>query len=56
MDAAPVARAGYRALMRGQTTVVPGVVNKFLTQSTRFLPRALQASIARRTAERHQHA
>jgi uncharacterized protein len=56
MEASTVARAGYRGMMRGETTVVPGLLNKLLTQSTRFLPRAMQAQIARRTAERRLHA
>jgi uncharacterized protein len=56
MDAASVARAGYRGMRRGQATVVPGLVNKLLTQSTRLIPRSMQAEIARRVAERRTHA
>lgn len=36
-----VARAGYRALMRGRRVVVPGVKNKIGVQSVRVSPRAL---------------
>jgi short-subunit dehydrogenase len=56
MEASTVARAGYRGMMRGETTVVPGLLNKLLTQSTRLLPRAMQARITRRVAERRFHA
>ena len=34
-----VAEAGYRGLMRGQRTVVPGLGNKILTLVVRFVPR-----------------
>ncbi len=39
MDVGPVARAGYRATMRGQSLVVPGLVNKLLAFSNRLWPR-----------------
>lgn len=41
MDAAPVAVAGYQALMRGQRLVVPGFLNKLTAHGGRFLPRSL---------------
>ena len=56
MDAATVARAGYQGMMRGDTMVVPGFLNKLLTQSTRLLPRSVQARITRRVVERRIHA
>jgi len=34
-----VAQAGYRGLMRGQRTVVPGLGNKLLTLAVRLVPR-----------------
>jgi short-subunit dehydrogenase len=46
-SAAEVARAGYRALMRGRTTVVVGRNNKLLVFSLRFSPRSLVAKIAK---------
>ncbi|HVE78022.1 MAG TPA: SDR family oxidoreductase [Gemmatimonadaceae bacterium] len=51
MDAERVARAGYAAMMRGRAVVVPGLLNRILTQGTRLLPRATLAAIARRVAE-----
>ncbi|HEX5438047.1 MAG TPA: SDR family oxidoreductase [Gemmatimonadaceae bacterium] len=47
MDAATVARAGYRGLMQGKRLVVPGVMNKLLVFGTRFIPRRATAAIAR---------
>ena len=41
MDADTVARIGYRGWMRGQSVVVPGLVNKLLVFSNRVAPRAL---------------
>ncbi len=39
MDALPVAKAGYQATMKGKSLVIPGVVNKLLTSSSRIWPR-----------------
>jgi short-subunit dehydrogenase len=36
-----VAEAGYRGVMRGQRTVVPGLANKLVTILIRILPRRL---------------
>lgn len=36
-----VAEAGYRGLMEGQRTVVPGLLNKFITILIRLIPRRL---------------
>ncbi len=36
-----VAEAGYRGLMRGQRTVVPGAINKLMILTIRFAPRGL---------------
>lgn len=41
MDAGKVAKAGYRALLKGKRIVVPGLYNKFLVSSIRFTPRWL---------------
>ena len=46
MDAAEVARVGYRGFRAGRTIVVPGWRNKLTTLSVRFVPR----SFARRVA------
>lgn len=40
MEAEAVAEAGYRALMAGQTVVVPGLYNRFQILLARFLPRS----------------
>ncbi len=45
-----VARAGYRALLRGRPVVVPGVLNALLVQSLRWLPRRLVTAAAGRLA------
>jgi short-subunit dehydrogenase len=47
MSAAAVARDGYRALKRGATVVVPGVLNKIGAVSGRFAPRAVSLPLAR---------
>lgn len=47
MDAATVARAGYRGLKRGQFMVLPGVKNRLLTLSVRFSPRFAVRKIVR---------
>ena len=41
MDAATVARAGYRAMRRGQRLVIPGVGNNVLVQALRVSPRRI---------------
>lgn len=47
MDAAPVAVAGYQAMMLGRAVVVPGIANKLLIQSIRISPRFLTRMITR---------
>jgi short-subunit dehydrogenase len=49
-----VAEAGYRGLMRGQRTVVPGLGNKLVTLAVRFVPRRrlLRAVGARQSRRR----
>jgi short-subunit dehydrogenase len=44
MDSMPVARIGYRAMMRGKRVIVTGLQNKLLTLSTKILPRRLLAA------------
>ncbi|YAF94182.1 MAG: SDR family NAD(P)-dependent oxidoreductase [Nodularia sp. CChRGM 3473] len=51
MDAATVAKIGYRALMKGQTVVIPGVINQLLAKSVRFTPRKLVTKIVRNMQE-----
>ncbi len=45
MDAATVAREGYRGLMAGRKVVIPGLSNRLLTGSVRVLPRGWVARI-----------
>ena len=47
MAAEPVARAGYDALMQGKVVAIPGVHNKVMAQSVRFLPRRLVRAATR---------
>jgi short-subunit dehydrogenase len=46
MDAASVARSGFRGLMSGTRVVVPGMRNKVLVASGRFVPRRVQTAVA----------
>jgi hypothetical protein len=48
MDAADVADAGYRGLMRGDTVIIPGFVNRLVAFAVRFIPRGFAASAVRR--------
>jgi short-subunit dehydrogenase len=52
MSAAEVARIGYRAMLAGRRVVVPGIMNKLMASSTRFLPRSAVTSAVRRAQER----
>jgi short-subunit dehydrogenase len=45
MKPRPVAAIGVRALLAGRSSVVPGVLNKFVVFSNRIAPRWLQRSI-----------
>ena len=46
MSAAAVARAGHAAVLRGDRVVVPGLVNKAVSQAGRIVPRRLLARVA----------
>jgi hypothetical protein len=52
MDAATVARVGYRGLVAGKTVVIPGVRNKLLVETVRFSPRSMVTQIVRKMQER----
>jgi short-subunit dehydrogenase len=52
MDAATVAKIGYRGLMKGKTVVIPGVKNKILAWSVRFTPRNMVTQIVRGMQEK----
>jgi uncharacterized protein len=51
MDARTVARAGYRALMRGQTIVIPGRSNWIFAEAIRFMPRKMVTRVVSRAQE-----
>ena len=48
MDARTVARAGYRALMKGQAVFIPGASNIIFAEAVRFMPRSLARHIVHR--------
>ena len=52
MSSEDVAKAGYRAMMRGTTLIITGVRNKIMAQSVRFSPRKMVTAIARKVQER----
>jgi short-subunit dehydrogenase len=54
-SAADVARVGYRALMRGQTTVVVGLANQLLLLTIRLSPRTLVLKVSRRMMQMGSH-
>jgi short-subunit dehydrogenase len=47
LDAATVARIGYRGPLKGQRVVVPGWMNKIGAQAVRFLPRSLVSRVTK---------
>jgi len=52
MDAATVARDGYRGLMAGKTVVISGAHNWLVAESVRFAPRKIVAAVSRWVAEK----
>lgn len=46
-----VAKYGYEAMMKGKTVAVHGMVNSIMAQSSRFLPRDLVTTIAKKMQE-----
>jgi hypothetical protein len=48
MSAVEVARAGYDAMMAGKPEIIAGARNRWMIWGTRFAPRKMLASIARR--------
>jgi len=47
MDAATVARAGYRGFRRGRVLVIPGLKNRLVAFSVRLAPRSFARAIAK---------
>jgi hypothetical protein len=54
MDAATVARDGYRAMMAGKTLAISGFRNWLVAESLRFAPRKLVTAISRRLLEERE--
>jgi short-subunit dehydrogenase len=55
MSSAEVARAGYRAMMKGKTVIIPGASNKMMANAVRFLPRNTVTKLVRSAQERAPH-
>ena len=51
MDAAEVARQGYDGMMRGKRIVIPGIKNRVMAASVRFVPRRFVTKIVRKIQE-----
>lgn len=49
MEASTVALCGYRGMLKGKKVIVPGILNKFLINIIRFLPRNIVTSMAKTT-------
>lgn len=54
MDAATVARIGYRGMMKGKTVVIPGLLNKLMVYSIRLGPRRYITQIAKLMQEKRK--
>lgn len=52
MDVKTVVETGFKGMMQGKTVVIPGLQNKLLTSSIRFVPRNVVTSIVRSIQER----
>ena len=55
MDAATVARTGYKALMAGKPLVIPGLSNKLIPLLARISPRRIVPGVVKRSQERVEH-
>jgi len=55
-SAEDVAQAGYRGLMRGQRTIVPGPLNKLLVLLIKLFPRRLVMAVVDRRQSRRRPA
>lgn len=54
MDAATVARIGYRGMMKGKAVVIPGLLNKLMVFSIRLGPRSTIARFSRILQEKRK--
>lgn len=53
-EAKDVALYGYKAMHKGKTLAIPGVINKFLSKLHHFVSRKMATSIVRRIQERNR--
>lgn len=51
MDATTVAKIGYQGMIQGKSVVIPGIKNKLLAVSVRFLPRTIVTQVVRQMQE-----
>ncbi|GAA4281475.1 SDR family NAD(P)-dependent oxidoreductase [Gaetbulibacter aestuarii] len=49
-----VAEYGYKAMLKGKTVAIPGILNKFLASLHRFVTRGAAANIVRRVQEKNR--
>ena len=49
-----VAKYGYKAMLNGESVVIPGNFNKFLSFLPRILPRNIAAAIGRKIQEKNR--
>ena len=47
-----VAEYGYKAMMKGKTVAIPGMMNWIMANSVRFFPRALVVKITRKIQDK----
>ncbi|MCL6617365.1 MAG: SDR family oxidoreductase, partial [Anoxybacillus ayderensis] len=52
MDVKQVVEAGYKGVMNNKTVIIPGVANKLLAFSVRFMPRKFVTNIVRKVQDR----
>jgi len=53
-SAKEVAKYGYKALKKGETIAVPGIINKIIANIHRFIPRSLATSLMRKIQEKNR--
>ena len=51
MESMPVARIGYRAMMRGKRVVITGIQNKLMVAASRLVPRRVLISVVKKMNE-----
>jgi short-subunit dehydrogenase len=54
-SSAEVARAGYKAMMKGKPVVIPGIKNSLMAFAVRFFPREFIVKMARKIQEKKNY-